>query len=293
MFEGSMVALITPFDKDGDVDEEELRRLVRFQEDNGTDVLVPCGTTGESATLTHEEHENVIEIVVDAADEAKVLAGTGSNSTHEAIRFTKHAEEVGCDGGLVITPYYNKPPQRGMADHFRAVADAVELDLVLYNVPSRTGINLDADTVVELSKMDNIVGVKEASGDVNQVSDICVNTPEDFAVLSGDDSLTLPILSVGGDGVISVVANIIPDRVSDMVRAWQKANEAKSRKIHQELFPLMRAMFLETNPIPVKFAASRLRLCNNRLRSPMTELDSEHENTVIKEMKRVGLSVDE
>lgn len=293
MFEGSMVALITPFDGDGDVDEDALRRLVRFQEDNGTDVLVPCGTTGESATLTHDEHEKVIEIVVDATDDAKVLAGTGSNSTHEAIRLTKHAEEVGCDGGLVITPYYNKPPQRGMADHFRRVADSVELDLVLYNVPSRTGINLEAETVVELSRVENIVGVKEASGDINQVSAICNQTEEEFAVLSGDDSMTLPILSVGGDGVISVVANIVPDRVHEMVWSWKKANQGKARDVHHELFPLMRAVFLETNPIPVKFAASRMRLCNNRLRSPLTTLDTEYEGEIINCMKRLGLSVDE
>lgn len=293
MFEGSMVALITPFDDDGDLDEDSLRRLVRRQEDGGTDVLVPCGTTGESATLTHDEHEEVIEIVVDAADEAQVLAGTGSNSTHEAIRFTKHAEDVGCDGALVITPYYNKPPQRGMKQHFEKIADSVDIDMVLYNVPSRTGINLDPETVVQLSNVSNIVGVKEASGDVDQASEICANTGDDFHVLSGDDSLTLPILSVGGDGVISVVANIVPGKVNDMVWAWKKANEAKSRTIHQELFPLMRAMFLETNPIPVKFAASRLRLCDNNLRSPMTSLDSEHENELLRQMKAVGLNVDE
>lgn len=291
-FEGSMVALITPF-KNGKIDEKSLRGLVRFQEDHGTDVLVPCGTTGESATLSHEEHERVIEIVVDESRESKVLAGTGSNSTHEAIRLTKHAAEVGCDGALVITPYYNKPPQRGMAEHFRSLADAVEIDLILYNVPSRTGINLEASTVSELSSVSNIVGVKEASGDINQVSEICVQTPSDFSVLSGDDALTLPILSVGGHGVVSVVANIIPDRVHELVWSWKKANPAKSREIHQECFSLMRAMFLETNPIPLKFAASRMGLCENEVRSPLAPLGSPHQNQLMRYMKELELNVDE
>jgi len=287
-----MVALITPFE-DANLDEQSLRRLVRFQEDHGTDVLVPCGTTGESATLTHEEHERVIEIVVDEADESQVLAGTGSNSTHEAIRLTKHAKEVGCDGGLVITPYYNRPPQRGMASHFRTIADSVNLDLVLYNVPSRTGINLEPETIIDLSRKNNIVGVKEASGNLNQVSKICSNTPEDFSVLSGDDSLTVPIMSVGGDGVVSVVANVVPDRVHELVWSWKKANQMKSRSIHQELFPLVQAMFWETNPIPVKFAVSRLRLCQNELRSPLPTLDESLQDALLNEMKSLGLSIDE
>lgn len=291
-FEGSMVALITPF-KNGKVDEKSLRRLVRFQEENQTDVLVPCGTTGESATLSHEEHERVIEIVVDEADEAKILAGTGSNSTHETVRLTRHAQEVGCDGGLIITPYYNKPPQRGMAEHFRLVANSVDMDLVFYNVPSRTGINLEASTVVDLSSVPNIVGVKEASGDINQVSEICIETPDDFVVLSGDDSLTLPILSVGGTGVVSVVANIIPKRVHELVWSWKKANQARSREIHQEIFPLMQQMFLETNPIPVKFAASRMRLCEAEIRSPLSQLSNEYQDLLLRTMKSLELSIDE
>ncbi|MGM0381497.1 MAG: 4-hydroxy-tetrahydrodipicolinate synthase [bacterium] len=271
MFNGSMVALITPL-KDDEIDEEGLRRLVNYEEENGIDVLVPCGTTGESATLTHEEHNQVIEIVADEASRARVMAGTGSNSTHEAIGMSRHAEEVGCDALLVITPYYNKPPQRGMQEHYLQVADEVNTDIILYNVPSRTGINLEAATVVSLAEHPNIIGVKEASGDLGQVSEIITNTPDDFAVLSGDDSLTLPIMSVGGAGVVSVIANIVPGRVSELVHSFQQGDYRRAREIHQEIFPLMQAMFWETNPVPVKAAASKIGLCRNELRSPMPEL---------------------
>ncbi len=285
-----MVALITPL-KDDEIDEESLRRLVNYEEENGIDVLVPCGTTGESATLSHEEHNRVIEIVVDEASQAQVMAGTGSNSTHEAIAMSKHAQEVGCDALLVITPYYNKPPQRGMENHYRRIADEVDTDIILYNVPSRTGINLEAQTVARLAGHPNIVGIKEASGDLGQVSEIITNTPDDFSVVSGDDSLTLPILSVGGNGVVSVIANIIPDRVSELVHSYQAGDYRRSREIHQEIFPLMQAMFWETNPIPVKAAASKLGLCRNELRSPMTELKAEHEDRLEKLMKSKGLEM--
>ncbi|MFP4686737.1 MAG: 4-hydroxy-tetrahydrodipicolinate synthase [bacterium] len=292
MFEGSMVALITPM-KNGKVDEQGLRRLVNFQEDNGIDVLVPCGTTGESATLTLEEHEKVIEIVVDESNKAKVMAGSGSNSTHETLRLTKHAARVGCDAALVITPYYNKPPQRGMYEHFRRVADESDIDIVLYNVPSRTGINLKADTVARLARISNIVAVKEASGDMGQVSEIITKTPEDFSVLSGDDALTLPLLAVGGRGVVSVVANIVPDRVSGLVNAWKSGDLEKAQQIHQEIFPLMQAMFMETNPIPVKAAANMKGLCENELRSPMVPLDSQLSQRLKKIMLACGVSIDD
>lgn len=290
MLEGTMVALITPME-DGRVDEAALRRLVRFQEDHGTDVLVPCGTTGESATLTYEEHERVIEIVVEEASEAKVMAGTGSNSTHEAIRLTRHAFQVGCDAGLVITPYYNKPPQRGMVSHFEELAGSVDMDLVLYNVPSRTGINLEPETVADLSEVSNIVGVKEASGDIGQVAEICRITPEDFSVLSGDDGMTLPILSVGGRGVVSVVGNVVPERLGDMLTSWMKGNSHKARDIFHELLPLMNAMFWETNPIPVKAAAHMRGLCKNQVRSPLTELDDRYMEPLQQELENLGVNV--
>lgn len=292
MIDGSMVALITPLKNDR-IDEKALRGLVNYEEENGIDVLVPCGTTGESATLSYEEHEQVIEIVADESSRSRVMAGTGSNSTHEAIKMSKHAQEVGCDALLVITPYYNKPPQRGMAAHFRQIADEVDIDIVLYNVPSRTGINLEAQTVARLAEHPNINGIKEASGDVGQVSEIITNTPDDFVVVSGDDSLTLPILSVGGSGVVSVIANIVPDRVSELVHSYQQGNHRRTREIHQEIFPLMQAMFWETNPIPVKAAASKLGLCRNELRSPMTELDTSLEKRLVDLMGTVGIDIDE
>ncbi len=290
MLKGSMVALVTPL-KDDNVDEQALRRLVRFQEENGTDVLVPCGTTGESATLAYEEHELVIETVIDEAESARVLAGSGSNSTHEAIRMTRHAEEAGADYALVITPYYNKPPQRGMIDHYRRLAEAVDIGLVVYNVPSRTGINLLPETVIELSKIPNIIGVKEASGDVDQAARIARGTDEDFAVLSGDDCRTLPMLSVGGQGVVSVLANLVPDRVNALVHAWLDGQPQLARQIHQELMPLMEAMFWETNPIPVKAAVSMRGLCKNELRSPMTELRPELHDKLEKLLSESGVEL--
>jgi 4-hydroxy-tetrahydrodipicolinate synthase len=290
MLSGSMVALITPM-KNNTVDEDILRELVQRHEEAGTDVLVPCGTTGESATLTYEEHEDVIEIVVDEAEDCEVMPGTGSNSTHEAIRLTEHARQVGCGQALVITPYYNKPPQNGMIEHFEEVANSVEIDLVLYNVPSRTGINLEAKTVARLAEHPYIVGVKEASGDMTQISQICRRTPEDFAVLSGDDAITLPLLSVGGAGVISVVANLVPSEMKELVTAWQKGKPAKAREQHQKLLPLMRAMFWETNPIPVKAAAAMLDLCEPNIRSPQAELSEEYREPLADILRDLELNV--
>lgn len=292
MLSGSMVALITPLKNDS-VDERALRRLVRRHEDRGTDVLVPCGTTGESATLTYDEHKNVIEIVVDEAQDCEVMPGTGSNSTHEAIHLTEHAQDVGCETVLVITPYYNCPEQHGMIDHYTTLANSVEVNIVLYNVPGRTGVNLDADTVVELADHPYIVGVKEASGDMNQISRICSETPEDFAVLSGDDSMTLPLLAVGGSGVISVLANIVPSEVNQLVTAWQKGQPVQAREQHQKLLPLMDAMFWETNPIPCKAAASMLDLCEPEIRSPMTWLSEKYHEPLAEELRNVGLTINE
>ncbi|MFB6226914.1 MAG: 4-hydroxy-tetrahydrodipicolinate synthase [bacterium] len=292
MLEGSMVALITPLKNDS-IDERALRRLVRRQEDNGTDVLVPCGTTGESATLTYEEHKNVIEIVVDEADECSVMPGTGSNSTHEAIELSEHANEVGCDTVLVISPYYNCPEQHGMINHYETLANSVEVNIVLYNVPGRTGVNIDAETVIELAEHPYIVGVKEASGDLEQISKICSETPEDFAVLSGDDAMTLPLMAVGGSGVISVLANLVPSKVNDLVTAWHKGEPSRARQHHQELLPLMEAMFWETNPIPVKAGAAMLDLCESEIRSPMTKLSQEYREPLADELENIGLTVNE
>lgn len=292
MLSGSMVALITPM-KNNSVDERALRRLVRRQEDAGTDVLVPCGTTGESATLSYEEHEFVIEVVVDEAEECEVMPGTGSNSTHEAIRLTEHARDVGCEHVLVITPYYNKPPQHGMIEHYERLADTVEVNLVLYNVPSRTGINLEAETVAHLAEHPYIVGVKEASGDMTQISEICRTTPDDFAVISGDDAMTLPLLSVGGDGVISVVTNLVPDEMKELVTSWKKGKPAKAREQHQKLLPLMQAMFWETNPIPVKAGAAMMDLCTSEIRSPLAELSDEYREPLADILRDLELTLNE
>jgi 4-hydroxy-tetrahydrodipicolinate synthase len=292
MLTGSMVALITPMRNDT-VDEQALRELVDRQEEAGTDVIVPCGTTGESATLTYEEHENVIEIVVDQADECKVMPGTGSNSTHEAIRLTEHARDVGCNHVLVITPYYNKPPQHGMINHFERIADAVEVNMILYNVPGRTGINLEAETVATLSNHEYITGIKEASGNMTQISEICRTTPDDFSVISGDDAMTLPLLSVGGVGVISVIANLVPGEVKTMIDAWQSGGVDRARAQHQKLLPLMNAMFWETNPIPVKAGAAMLDLCEPEIRSPQSELSEEFREPLADILRDLGLTVHE
>lgn len=291
MLTGSMVALVTPMSNNR-VDDRALRRLVRWHEEADTDVLVPCGTTGESATLSHDEHEHVIEVVTDEAESTPVVPGTGSNSTHEAIRLTRFARERGCRAALVITPYYNTPNQEGMRQHFEKVANTVELDMVLYNVPARTGVNLEPETVAQLAEHKNIVGIKEASGDLEQISDICRRTPNDFAVLSGSDTSTLPLLSVGGCGVISVVANVVPDKVHRLVTTWSKGNPMKAQKIHQELLPLMQAMFWEPNPIPVKAALSMMGRIEDEIRLPLKPLSEPLRDPLSEELKKAEVRVD-
>lgn len=269
MFSGCLVAMMTPF-RDGQIDEPALRRLVEFHLQNGTDGLVPCGTTGESVTMTEEEQLRVIEIVVETVNKRiPVIAGTGTNSTAKTIKLTKKAQEIGADAALLVTPYYNKPTQQGLYLHFEAVAKATDLPLVLYNVPGRTSVNLLPDTVARLAKIPTIVGVKEASGSMDQVSQIVASCRPEFAVLSGDDSLTLPMLALGATGVISVVGNIAPAPMAEMVRAYRQGNLARARELHYQLFDLCRAMFIETNPIPVKTAAGILGLCSPELRLPM------------------------
>ncbi|MEW6170360.1 MAG: 4-hydroxy-tetrahydrodipicolinate synthase [Candidatus Omnitrophota bacterium] len=287
MFRGSLVALVTPFSAKGGsasggdnlvVDEKTLRDLVEFQIKNGTSAIVPCGTTGESATLNYEEHERVVEVVIDQVKKrVPVIAGTGSNSTDEAIMLTKHAKKAGADATLHVSPYYNRPTQKGLYLHFKAISDAVDLPIVLYNIASRTGVNIEPETIAKLAKdCKNIVAVKEASGSLEQMARIKALTAPDFDLISGDDSLTLPVLSIGGTGIISVVANIVPREVADLVNAFEEGNFKKAQALHYKLLPLIKAMFIETNPIPVKTAMGLMKLCNPSLRLPMCEMSEEN-----------------
>lgn len=269
MFSGCLVAMITPF-RDGEVDEPALRKLVQFHLKNGTNGLVPCGTTGESVTMTEDEQLRVIEIVVEEVNHRiPVVAGTGTNSTAKTIKLTKEAQRRGADAALLVTPYYNKPTQEGLYRHFEAVARATDLPLVLYNVPGRTSVNLAAETTARLAKIPTVVAIKEASGNMDQVSQIIESSPSEFSVLSGDDSLTLPMLALGGTGIVSVVGNIVPRAMSELVRSYLDGNIARARELHYQLFDLCRAMFIETNPIPVKTAAEILGLCSSEMRLPM------------------------
>ena len=277
MFSGSMVALVTPF-KDGKVDEKKLRELVDFHIKNGTDVLVPCGTTGESATLSFEEHERVVEVVIDEAKgRVPVIAGTGSNNTEEALKLTKHAKEAGANGALIITPYYNKPTQKGMYLHFEKIAKEVDIPVVLYNVPGRTSVNLLPETVAKLARIKNIVGIKEASGDLKQASDIVGLCGDKFDLISGDDFIVLPMLALGGKGVISVVANLVPAEMAALIDEFNKGNLEKARETHYKIFPLCKAMFIETNPGPVKTAMALQGLLGTpELRLPLAPMSEEN-----------------
>ncbi|MDQ3696087.1 MAG: 4-hydroxy-tetrahydrodipicolinate synthase [Chloroflexota bacterium] len=276
---GSFTALITPFSNDT-IDEPALRALVDFQVSAGIHGLVPCGTTGEVATMTGEvatmtaaEQGRVIAIVVEqAAGRVPIVAGIGTNSTRTTIARTRRAQELGADAALIVTPYYNKPTQEGLFAHFSAIADGTDLPIILYNVPGRTGVNLLPDTLARLARMPTIAGIKEASGVLDQVSQIVNETPDDFVVLSGDDSLTLPIMSVGSRGVVSVVANVVPGAVAALTDAWLGGDAGAARAMHRGLFDLCRAMFIETNPVPVKAAASLLGLCDAEVRLPLVPL---------------------
>ena len=272
-FQGSFVAMVTPF-RDGKVDEAKLRELVEFHLTHGTDGLIPCGTTGESPTLSHDEHKRVVETVIEAArGRIKVVAGTGSNSTSEAIDLTKHAERAGANGALVVNPYYNKPTQEGLYRHYRAVAESVTIPIVAYNIQSRTAVNVEPDTLARLARdVRNIVGVKEASGSLDQMSQVILACGPDFSVLSGDDNITLPLLAIGGSGVISVIANILPRETSDMVHAALDGDWKRARDLHYRLFPLARAAFLETNPIPIKEAMAMAGMIEPEFRLPMCRM---------------------
>ena len=269
MFEGSFVAIVTPF-KNGEVDASALRELIEFHIVNGTNGIVPCGTTGESATLSHAEHEEVIRISVETCKgRIPVLAGTGSNATQEAIELTLRAQKIGANGALLITPYYNKPTQEGLFQHFSAVAKETDIPIILYNVPSRTSINMLPSTVARLSSVNNIVGIKEASGSLVQVSEIIDLCGPAFEVISGEDPLTWPILAIGGKGVISVTANLVPNKFAKLVDAARTGDVETAKALHYELLRLNDIMFVETNPIPVKSALALMDRIQNEFRAPL------------------------
>ncbi len=287
-FAGVTVALITPF-RNGEIDFERIRQLVDWHIEQGTDCIAPVGTTGESPTLSHEEHERVIATVVEhAAGRIKVMAGTGSNSTSEALRLTRFAARVGADGALMVSPYYNKPDQRGLYEHFRRIAETVDLPIVLYNIPGRTGRNMTPETVIRLAELPNIVAIKEASGSLDQASEILRNSS--LTVLAGDDTLTLPLLAIGGQGVVSVIANIVPRDVQAMIRAFVQGDVAEAQRWHMRLFPLAHALLsLSVNPVPIKAAMQLLGRDTGELRLPLVPLDGAAREVLRQELIRYGL----
>jgi len=288
MFRGVLPAIITPFKDDYSLDEEGLRRNIEFLQESGVSGIVPCGTTGESATLTFEEHKRVVEIAIDCAT-VPVVAGTGSNNTREALELTLHAADAGADAALLITPYYNKPNDRGMFEHYKIIAESCDIPIILYNVPKRTGADLRPDLVKKLAGLENIIGIKEASGSISQVSQVIEQTRETgFIVLSGDDDMTLPIMALGGAGVISVVANVAPRKTVEMVEAMARGDLDEARKLHFQLAPLVRSMFLETNPIPVKAACRLMGLAAGPLRLPLAPMSPDKENTLKEIVERLG-----
>jgi 4-hydroxy-tetrahydrodipicolinate synthase len=289
VFEGLHTALLTPF-RGGAVDEPALRELVERQIAAGVDGVVPCGSTGESATLSHAEHRRVVEVVVEAArGRVQVIAGTGSNNTREAIELTRHAREAGADGALLISPYYNKPTQEGIVAHYSAVASETGLPLLAYNIPGRTASNILPGTLARLADGGALVGVKDACGDLDQVSHVVAACGPEFAVLSGDDALTLPILAVGGKGVISTTSNVAPADMAALVRAARDGDLARARQIHLRLLPLFDALFCETNPIPLKAAVAMLGLAADEIRLPLTPLTDANRERVRVVMKELGL----
>ena len=292
VFEGAMVALVTPF-KDGEVDYDALRRLVDLQIAGGIDAIVPCGTTGESPTLSHAEHNKVIDVVVEqAAGRVPVIAGTGSNSTAEAIQLTRHAKQAGADAALMVSPYYNKPTQAGLYEHFRTVAEAVDIPIVLYNIPGRCGVNIQPQTIARLAEIPNIVAVKEATGSLEQACEIMRLC--EITILSGDDALTLPLMSIGGRGVISVIANIVPGEVKKLTASALAGDFTTARQQHKKLFPLSSAMLkLATNPIPIKAALSMIGMIEDELRLPLVPLSQKHRPKLAEMLKSFGLKVNQ
>jgi len=289
-FKGSMVALVTPF-RNGKVDEKALKELVEFHIKNGTSALVPCGTTGESATLSYDEHDRVIELTIEfAKGRIPVIAGTGSNSTDEAIALTKHAKKAGAAASLQVSPYYNRPTQKGLYLHFKAIADAVDIPIILYNIASRTGVNIEPETFAKLAQdAKNIIGVKEASGSLEQMARIRKLCPKEFLLISGDDALTLPVMAIGGVGIISVIANIIPRDVADMCAAFELGDMKKAERLHYKMLSLVKAIFVETNPIPVKTAMGLLKMCDPEMRLPLCEMLPENREKLVKALKEYKL----
>lgn len=289
MFSGSIVAIVTPF-RHGKVDERALADLIEWQIANGTNGIVPCGTTGESATLTHEEHHRVVRLTVEVVNRrVPVIAGTGSNSTDEAISLTRHAKEAGAEAALLITPYYNKPTQEGLYRHYKAVAEAVDLPLVLYNIPGRTGVNMLPATVARLAAMKNVVGIKEGSGSVQQASEIAQTCGDRLTVLSGDDPLTLPMMAVGAKGVITVTANVMPKEMAQLTASFLAGRLDEARRIHFALSPLFAALFYETNPIPVKEALGMMGKIDPELRLPLCAMGADNRNQLGKVLKDLRL----
>ena len=289
-FHGALTALVTPF-HNGQIDEERYRAHIEDQINRGINGLVPCGTTGESATMTHAEHKQAIQICVDQAKgRVPVLAGAGSNNTQEAIELTTFAKQAGADGTLHITPYYNKPTQAGVVAHFQAIAREVPIPMVVYNVPGRTGLNVLPETLAQLKKsVPEVVGVKEASGNIKQMSEVIEHCGQDFTVLAGDDFVVLPLLSMGGKGVISVLSNILPDKMSELCSAYAQKDLEKAKSLHFEMAPLSRAMFLETNPIPVKTSLALMGRMELNLRLPLVPMHPDNEAKLKEELSRAGL----
>jgi 4-hydroxy-tetrahydrodipicolinate synthase len=280
---GCGTALVTPFQEDKKIDENALKKFVQFQLDEGIDFLVPCGTTGESATLSLEEHLRVVEIVKEtAADRVPIVAGAGGNNTHKVIQMAKEVEKLGVDALLSVTPYYNKPNQEGLYHHFKAIAESVHIPIILYNVPPRTNTNILPETVLRLSKIENIVGIKEATGNISQISDQAMLYPDDFIMLSGDDINTLPIIALGGKGLISVASNEIPGKMSQFVHLCLDGKFAEARDLQKQIYPLMQANFLEVNPIPVKAALAMMGLIEENYRLPLVPITKENKEKMKK-----------
>jgi 4-hydroxy-tetrahydrodipicolinate synthase len=290
MFTGAFVAIVTPF-KDGRVDETALRDLVEFQIANGSHGIVPCGTTGESATLAFEEHERVVEVVLEQVNgRVPVVAGTGSNNTAEAIRLTKHAKECGANGALMISPYYNKPTQEGLYRHFKAVAESVDIPIIVYNIPGRTAVNIEPETLARLAEIPNIVGVKEATGSMKQITDIIRLCGEDFTVLSGEDYITFPLLAVGGKGVISVVSNVAPKDMADLCTLYLEGKVREARDLYYRVLPLCHALFYETNPAPVKAALKMMgMIASDEVRLPLVPMQPANRERLKKVIEDYGL----
>ncbi len=290
MFQGAMVAIVTPF-KDGQVDETTLRQLIEFQIANGTQGIIPCGTTGESPTLSFTEHERVIDITVEQVNKrVPVIAGTGSNNTDEAIRLTKHAKNAGADGALMISPYYNKPTQEGLYRHFKTVAEKVDIPILLYNIPGRAAVNIEPSTIARLARIDNIVGIKEASGSMKQITDIIALCGESFVVVSGEDYLTYPLLCVGGKGVISVVSNIAPRDMADLCSLCLEGKFGQAQKLYYRLLPICHAVFYETNPAPVKAALFMMnKIPSEEVRLPLAPMSETNRERLRAELQAYGL----